>query len=169
MTLLKTIEAIEVAASRQPSVNLIVRNDIFRLNTFQDARYGVFAWTQGQHSIAGGLQVFEFTFFYVDRLTADKSNEVEIQSVGVQTIDNIIRLLDDWDIPLDGGSWTAQTFNQRFLDECAGVFSRVRLEVPVAYECAIDEADYPEWADIRRNDYVNVRGAHFVGDTLILL
>lgn len=136
MTLLETIRAIEVAASRQPSVNMIVRNDVFRLNTYPDAKYGVFAWTQGQHEIGMDLQTFVFTFFYVDRLTADKSNEVEVQSVGVQTIGNILRLLDEWGIPY--ADWRAQTFNQRFLDECTGVFCSVRLQVPVDWICPVD-------------------------------
>lgn len=139
MTLLETINAIEGAASHQPSVNMIVRNDIFRLNTHPDAKYGVFAWTQGQHEIGMDLQTFVFTFFYVDRLTADKANEVEVQSVGVQTIGNILRLLDEWGIPY--ADWTAQTFNQRFLDECAGVFCSVRLQTPVDWTCP---ADYNE-------------------------
>lgn len=133
MTLAETIRLIELAASRQPSVNMIVRNDIFRLNTFADAKYGTFAWTQGQHIIGENLQTFVFTFFYVDRLTFDKGNEVEIQSVGIQTLNNILRLLEQWDIPYQ--EWTAQTFNQRFLDECAGVFASVRLEVPVDLIC----------------------------------
>lgn len=134
MTLLETIRIFEGVASRQPSVNMIVRNDVFRLNTIPDAKYGVFAWTQGQHEIREDLQTFVFTFFYVDRLTADKGNEIEVQSVGVQTLGNILRSLDDLGI-FPGTMWTAQTFNQRFLDECAGVFASVRLEVPTDWVC----------------------------------
>ena len=167
MTLLETVNAIEVAASRQPSVNMEVRNDIFRLNTFADAKYGVFAWTQGQHEIGDELQTFVFTFFYVDRLTADKRNEVEIQSVGIQTLDNIIRLLEGWGI-LPDGTWTAQTFRQRFLDECAGVYASVRLQVPVDWTCAIDEADYPEYYDRRRDDYLTVTGIEVINGVMIL-
>lgn len=133
MTLLETIRAIEVAASRQPSVNMIVRDDVFRLNTIPDAKYGVFAWTQGQHEIRDDLQTFAFTFFYVDRLTADKGNEIEVQSVGVQTLGNILRSLED--LGIFSGTWTAQAFSQRFLDECAGVFASVRLEVPTGWIC----------------------------------
>lgn len=133
MTLLETITAIEMAARQQPSINMVVRNDVFRLNTIPDAKYGVFAWTQGQHEIREDLQTFVFTFFYVDRLTADKSNEVEVQSVGVQTLGNILRSLED--LGIFPGTWTAQAFNQRFLDECAGVFANVRLEVPTGWIC----------------------------------
>ncbi len=141
MTLLETVKAIEAAALRQPSVNQIVANDIFRLNTLPDARYGVFAWTQGQHEIGDEMQTFVFTFFYVDRLTADLANEVEIQSVGIQTLSNIIRTLEEWGI-LPDGSWTAQTFRQRFLDECAGVFASVNLQVPIDWICP-DDFDPP--------------------------
>ena len=139
MTLLETITAIEVAASQQPSVNTIVRNDVFRLNTIPDAKYGVFAWTQGQHIIREDLQTLVFTFFYVDRLTFNKENEVEVQSVGVQTIGNILRTLEEWGIGYE--EWTAQTFNQRFLDECAGVFASVRLVVPGGSICPDDFGD----------------------------
>lgn len=139
MTLLETIRIFEGVASRQPSVNMIVRNDVFRLNTYADAKYGVFAWTQGQHEIREDLQTFVFTFFYVDRLTADKGNEIEVQSVGVQTLGNILRSLED--LGIFPGTWTAQTFNQRFLDECAGVFASVRLEVPTDWICPEDGGD----------------------------
>lgn len=145
MTLFEVIRAAEAAAARQPSVNMVVRNDIFRLNTIQDAKYGVFAWTQGQHqgNLDGSVIIYQFTFFYVDRLTSDKSNEVEVQSVGVETLTNILRSLDDMGVYLNG-SYTLQPFNQRFLDECAGVFTNVRLEVPVGSVCT---EDFPDTVD----------------------
>ena len=38
MTLIQVIKAFETIASHQPSVNMIVQNDIFRLNACSDAR-----------------------------------------------------------------------------------------------------------------------------------
>ena len=92
MTLLELIRTIEVIASKQPSVKMIVENDIFRLNNKADALYGVFAFVQGQHSTSIDSNVinYTFTFFYVDRLKNDRTNQIEVQSVGVQTLDNII-------------------------------------------------------------------------------
>ena len=135
MTLLETIRLIERIAAGQPAVGMVVRNDVFRLNSFSDARYGVFAWTQGQHETDadGAFFTYSFTFFYVDRLTEDKGNEIEVQSTGVQTLGNIIRALDE-----NGalaGDWTYTTFNQRFLDECAGVFASVSLRVHADGPC----------------------------------
>ena len=134
MTLVDVIRAIEHVASGQPDVAMIVRNDIFRLNSIPDARYGVFGWTQGQHEAdAAGSFTYSFTFFYVDRLTADRSNELEVQSVGVQTLGNVIRALDERG--LLAGDWTHNTFNQRFLDECAGVWTSVSLRVDGVSPC----------------------------------
>ena len=136
MTLLELIKTIEVVASHQPSVKMVVENDVFRLNNKADARYGVFAFVQGLHntSIDSSVISYTFTFFYVDRLKNDRSNQIEIQSVGIQTLDNIIRRLDDLGVYSET-SYSFQVFNQRFLDECAGVFCNVTLSVPVGSTC----------------------------------
>lgn len=142
MTLQEVIKTIEMVASQQPSVNMIVQNDIFRLNSKSDAKYGVFGWTQGQHSTSAESSMFtySFTFFYVDRLKHDVSNQIEVQSVGIQTLDNILRKLDDLGIFISS-SYNFQTFNQRFFDECAGVFCNVSLQVPVSSMCSESFAD----------------------------
>lgn len=142
MTLLQTIRAIETVAAKQPTVNSIVRNDVFRLNSIPDAKYGVFAWLQGEHSssIDSSLQRFSFTFFFVDRLTFDKSNEIEIQSVGIETLENILNTLET--IGIEADEYTFRTFNQRFSDDCAGVYCSVRLDVPKGTLCPEPFADY---------------------------
>lgn len=143
MTLSDTIRLIEIVAGNQPAVRSVVRNDIFRLNAFPNAEYGVFGWTQGQHSTAvdSNLYTFRFTFFYIDRLTEDLGNQVEIQSVGIQVLDNVLRLLDERGV-FTFGDWQFTTFNQRFLDECAGVYCTVALQVPVDLPCPESYADF---------------------------
>jgi len=143
MTLAQVIKMIEMVALKQPSVNMVVRNDVFRLNAKPDAKYGVFAWLQGQHATQLGSSFIDytFTFFYVDRLLADKSNEVEIQSTGIQTLNNIIRSLEDYDV-VSETTYTFQVFNQRFADICAGVYCNVTLSVPVDDTCPEFFADF---------------------------
>ena len=143
MTLVEVIKMMEIVASQQPSVNMIVENDVFRLNEKADARYGVFAWTQGQHSTGNeaGYFNYSFTIFYVDRLKNDLSNQIEIQSVGIQTLNNIIRALEDKDVCTEQ-FYTFTVFNQRFSDECAGVFCNVTFLVPVDGNCAELFADF---------------------------
>ena len=142
MTLKEAIKVIELVASHQPSVNMIVENDVYRLNAKPDAKYGVFAWLQGQHStsIDSNTLSLQFTFFYVDRLTSDKGNQVEIQSVGIQTLDNILRRLDE--LGMWVSNYTFQAFNQRFVDECAGVFCNVTIDIPISSVCPESFADF---------------------------
>lgn len=145
MTLSDVIRTMEIVASNQPSVNMVVENDVFRLNSKADARYGVFAFVQGQHraSMDSSMISYAFTLFYVDRLTNDRSNQIEVQSVGITTLDNIIRQLDSLGIYSES-EYTFQVFNQRFVDECAGVFCNVTLSVPAGSICAEDFADFNE-------------------------
>ena len=143
MTLTETIRLIEEVAAGQPPIKSIIRNDIFRLNSLPDAKYGVFGWTQGQHTANAdsSFYTYRFTFFYIDRLTENKSNELEIQSVGISVLDNILRLLDENNaVPV--GDWQFTTFNQRFLDETAGVYVTVGIQVPVSGLCADTFADF---------------------------
>lgn len=139
MTLSEIIRTMEAVASNQPSIKMVVENDIFRLNARADARYGVFAFVQQQHttSIESNIITYAFTLFYVDRLKNDRSNQIEIQSVGIQTLDNIIRRLDEMGIYSET-SYSFQVFNQRFVDECAGVFCNVSLSVPLDSLCPED-------------------------------
>lgn len=141
MNLLEVIRSVERVAASQPTIHSIVRNDVFRLNSLPDAKYGVFAWLQGEHRTdeLADLFYYSFTFFYVDRLTFDKGNEVEIQSVGIETLENILTTLEAAD--LMAGEHTFRTFNQRFSDECAGVYCQLTLEVPKATLC---EELFPE-------------------------
>lgn len=145
MTLIQVIRAFERIALNQPSIKMVVENDIFRLNACSDARYGVFGWTQQQHvtGIDSDTIDFNFTFYYVDRLTNDKRNQIEVQSVGIQTLDNILREMDAHGMYVNS-TYTMQTFNQRFLDECAGVFCNVTISVPVSSLCEEDFGDFLE-------------------------
>lgn len=141
MTLAQLIRLFEGIAKEQPSVNMIVQQDIFRINSAPSLKYGVFAWTQGQHSGSiNGMSAYSFSLFYVDRLKEDLSNQIEIQSVGCETIGNILRMLDEYDVEVS--NYTIQTFNQRFTDECAGVFCNVTLSVLPTMGCAEAYDDY---------------------------
>lgn len=135
MTLHDTVLMLEAIAAGQPAVNMIVRNDIYKLNACPDALYGVFAWTQGQHQ--SGLNTwgiaFRFTLFYADRLTEDGGNQLEVQSLGVQLLDNVLRQAAARG--LEVLDWTIQTFNEKFSDMCAGAFAQVVIRVPLDTVC----------------------------------
>lgn len=138
MTLYELVKQIEEVASAQPSVRLIVENDIYKLNDCADALYGVFAFTQNEHSTSAESDVitYNFTLFYVDRLLDDESNLIEVQSTAIQVLDNILSFLNDGGVAV--GDYTFQPFNQRFADICAGVYTNVALSVAKDGDCAED-------------------------------
>ncbi len=147
MTLIQVIKAMEAAAMMQPTINMIVRSDIYRINASPERRYGVFSWVQNQHSMPETPDFIRFSFslFYVDRLTENKKNETEVQSVGIQTLSNIIGLLEEKGLS-GQRPVTFDTFTERFTDDCAGVFCYISFLVSVDSMCAEDFADF-------NNDY----------------
>lgn len=169
MNLFQTILAIEKTAALQPNIGTIVRQDVFRLNGSPVVQYGAFAWLQGEHTTSAdtGLITYNFTLFYVDRLTADKGNEAAVQSVGIETLENILQSLAD--LGLYAGGYSFHPFTQRFADECAGVYCSVALEAAkdtlcdTAYEFLVNGADFNlsfnedfkvwEWATDERTIY----------------
>lgn len=131
-TLHDIVRFVERTALKQPTIKNIVENDIYRLNTLERVKYGVFAWTQDrEHYEQGGFRYYNFTFFYVDRLRDDLKNQVEIQSVGIDTLANIMKQIEEDGRLIVGSRFTYKTFNMKFADNCAGVYSRVTLSVPL--------------------------------------
>ncbi len=138
MTLLETIRTLETVALQQAAINTVVENDVYRLNDMPDVKYGVFAFTQGEHTSTTdqGFTTYGFSLFYVDRLNEDRSNQIQIQSTGSRTLRNILLILQDEGI--ESGQYTIRPFNERFADECAGVYCDVQLTV-------MDESTCPDW------------------------
>lgn len=143
MTLIELIQAIEAAAAAQPAVRMIVRQDARRLNDCPDAVYGVFSWVQGVHSRLVGSDsiVYQFSLFYIDRLTADRKNETFIQSTGIQVLNNVIDQLNDNGQVYGISEIQFTPFDYRFADECAGVFTNMRIEVAATSVCETDYTD----------------------------
>jgi hypothetical protein len=137
MTLKELINLIEHAAANQPNVQTIVRDDIYKLNNKRDIRYGVFAWLQQPHTTAvrGSLRTFSFTLFYVDRLTDSRSNEIDVQSVAIETLENIVKTLVDSEYNIEATTLNITNFNERFADECAGAFCTISFTVPKGSVC----------------------------------
>lgn len=135
MYLQEIINRIEQAAAAQPAVKMIVRGDVYKLNAEPAAEYGAFAWTQRQHAEdIDGFQRWRFVLFYVDRLSDDKSNAVQAQSVGCAVLSNIVRTLVASG-ELDAGEWTIDTFTERFADECAGAYTTITFETEASETC----------------------------------
>lgn len=129
MTLLDLIKILDEVALEQPQVKTTVGGDIYNLNDNPSVLYGAFARTQGRHRTdpLAGETTYKFNLFYVDRLTEDKSNVDEVQSVAVQVLQNILLRLVSMNIGVENAE--LQPFTQKFSDECAGMYCVVGLVV----------------------------------------
>ena len=146
MTLMETINLLNWVAKKQPNVNGIVETgDIYDLNKdeFQQ-KYAAFCVTQNTHNVGEEFTTFSFTLFYVDRLTLDKSNKIEIQSTAVEFFANFIKTIMQ---KFDGLDWTngdVTTFTEKFSAECAGAFMTCNITTPNKSLCAMIMTDSGE-------------------------
>lgn len=128
MTLYEVVDSFLSIAKNVPNINYVGQGDIYSLNTLPNVEYGVFFITQTNHQMSENTITYNLTLFYVDRLKADGSNKLQIQSQGISTLGNIINLFslhnDEVDIEYD---IQYTTFLQRFADECSGVFCNVSI------------------------------------------
>lgn len=128
-TLIKAIEKIGIAI---PDVNTVVLGDIFELNSRPDIDYSVFAIVQDRHEQDDSFFYFNCFLYYVDRLTNDGENRLEIQSHGCSLLSTVISKIEELGLIVNTSfNTTYQPFNQRFSDECAGVYARVSVQIPI--------------------------------------
>lgn len=124
----------------QHNIRYAGEGDLYRdLNANPDLKYDVFYITQNQHQSEGEFDRYNLNLFYISRQDdTEGGNALQIQSIGKEVLDNIIRTFCDLYDADTYGSVMYQPFVQRFSDLCAGVYATIILEVPVDSIC-IDE------------------------------
>lgn len=98
MTLKEIFDAFNELALKQPSISEIIKSgNIYDLNGMRNAKYAVFCAVQDTHSLDVENSVMNYRFFlyYVDRLSSDKDNKIDVQSTAINTLTNIIRVFAD--------------------------------------------------------------------------
>lgn len=130
MRLADVINTLKAAALGQPAIQQVVENDVYRLNAEPSVQYGVFGYVQGTHRSEGAdLMRWSFTLLYIDRLTEDRGNEVEVQSTGIAVLQNITRAVEAA-LGTEAQDIEFTPFTERFADECAGQMARVSFVTP---------------------------------------
>lgn len=129
MTLKEVIDNIIYVAKSQPNIKTVKEGNVYDLDSMPDVEYKVVYLTQSQHRFDNQQNTYNFTLFYIDRLTDDSGNKIDIHSDGIVTINNILNGLQDcYDMEVETPV-SVTTFNQRFVDDCAGVFASVSIVV----------------------------------------
>lgn len=154
MTLLETINLLNWMAVNQPNVNGIVTSgDIFDLNKDEyEQKYAAFCVQQDRHDVNQDFTSYRFNLYYVDRLTLDKSNAIEVQSTAVQFFQNLIKTVQEKLPNLEFTNGQVVTFTQRFSAECAGAYMSCTVTTPNNSVCAIIKQELGEFAPLEYSD-----------------
>ena len=129
MTIQEIINILQKIALTQPNVSSVGEGDIYdTLNAEASTRYAYFFITQNRHQQTEDTDRYSLNIFYIDRLTEDKSNKLQIQSIGKEVLGNVFNTFcEDFDIEVPTIEY--QVFTERFSDYCAGVYATVAFEV----------------------------------------
>ena len=150
MTLLQLINTIKTIALAQPNIHSCV-DEFLSLNDIT-AKYSAIVLQQRNHQRNNDFISFNFYLGAADRLTEDKSNEIEVQSTAINTINNIVYKLEDLGFDCSMGSYNV--FTERFLAEAAGCYVELSINIPVG-ECEDDFAKSELDATITKNGVYN--------------
>lgn len=139
MTLFQIIQVLKEIALTQPNVKTATDGSIYDvMNTNPSVKYDVVHFSQTTHQSDEETDFYGLNIFYVSRLEDSlEDNRLQIQSIGKEVLDNIIRTFcENWGIDFPVITYTP--FTQKFNDLCAGCYCNLRLEIPKEIICADD-------------------------------
>lgn len=139
MTLFQIIQILKEIALAQPNIKSATDGSIYDvMNTNPSVKYDVVHFSQTTHQSDEETDFYGLNIFYVSRLEDSlEDNRLQIQSIGKEVLDNIIRTFcENWHI--DFPTITYTPFTQKFNDLCAGCYCNLRLEIPKEIICADD-------------------------------
>lgn len=145
MTLKDIVKGILAVSAKMPNVHTAYEGSVYDLNQKPDIEFSTVVVTQGQHKYDDLSQTWRFNFviFYVDKLTNDESNRIDVQSNAIIALHNIIRNVNEI-FGLESEDEFYDTFTERFTSLCAGGFVTLDFRIPdfnCGYEIDVDEED----------------------------
>lgn len=163
MTLKTIIDKLSDIAIATPNVRSVVINDIYRENALQSVDYATIGILQDEHTVTADTVTYGITLVYIDRLLPDASNEVDIQSNGMITLAHIINALQEDDEVSVDDEVTYTSYNQRFADDCAGVYATVNITAEaVLGMCPIVHDKYQAYITTEGEAYMTAEGEYYL-------
>ena len=144
MNFIQILNRLQAYSLSLPYVNDANLGDIYEyLNGKPNVKYAAVNIDITQSTRNDNLTSYNVYLYYIDRLTQDKSNWMEVKTTAEQTLNSIINYAAKIGDVDDG--WTINYFEQQFTDYCAGGYVQFNLEVPNEMgECLMDEYEEGE-------------------------
>lgn len=142
MNLYQTVQYILSVAKAQPNVSYAAEGDIYQLMNYKDdsPKYSAVVVSQSTHAESGEWRGYSFEIFYIDRLTAEQSNRLQVQNIAIEVLSNIAKVLVETGFETQG-EIRYHTFDEKFEDLCAGAYMEIVLQSEESL-CADGELPY---------------------------
>ena len=131
MNLKEVFDSLNNIALSQPDVNDYVKSgNVYDINKDGNIEFSVFCCTNSTHryDIESARMDYTMILYYVDRLQSDGDNKIEVQSTGIQTLNNILRTFsNENDVEVSNISY--EVFTESFKQLCAGCYCTVTISV----------------------------------------
>lgn len=128
MNLQNTLQYIASIAENHPLVNSSIVGSIYDINSDSNIKYAVFAVESIDVTKQNNSLVYNLYMHYIDRVFNDESNTLAVQTVAVNTLQEIINYIEGYSDSLSlVGSYVITPVRQRFSDECAGAYAQIRI------------------------------------------
>lgn len=142
MTLQSLVTAISELAKQQRVINFSAAGtDIYSLNTQTIKDYPcLYVSPTGQHSVKIDTTRYTLTLFFLERLLNDSSNEIDILSVSIEELKNLIFQIREIPGVVDVNTdyrITNWTDTENFNDKLAGSYATIEVEAVNESICGI--------------------------------
>ena len=128
MNLQNTLEYIASVAQNHPLINSSYVGSIYDLNSNTNTKYAVFAVEDIDVTKQNNTLLYNCYLYVVDRVMNDESNTIAVQTMAVNTLQEIINYIEGYSQSLEvSGSYIITPIRQKFSDECAGAYVQLRM------------------------------------------
>lgn len=129
MTYKEIIKIIKNISLALPDVESFYTGDVYEINKDQSVKYGSVVLTNQEHTFDNVNDQFQYNFvlFYIDRLTDDEANRVDVQTAGINALTTIVKTIEDYGCIIDNVRYNV--FKERFNDWCSGVYGTFSIQV----------------------------------------
>lgn len=107
--------------------------DIYEFENSGTRRYSNFVLTSQGTTESENITTYNFNAFVTDRLTDDKSNLIEVQSISKTILSQILKECFD-----NIGDITYTFWTEKFNDLCAGCYASFSVSIPNEIICSDD-------------------------------
>lgn len=142
MNLKKLFDKIAVISKTiDPNIGHVLYGDVYELNHIQTVEYPAVVVTVGNHgaNLNDYTLQYRLNIFYIDRLTDDKGNKIDVHANSIVFLNTLLKELDE-DLMISEG-YEIINFNERFNDVCSGAYVTVRVGVPIEI-CDMPSIEY---------------------------